>query len=333
MQNIDIRGISMGDLLCFVKAVECRSFTRAAEYFHLTQSTVSKKVASLEQQLDLQLFIRKKKEIVLTDAGEYLYERWKELPNTLENDLQMAHTLKHGYQNKLTVGFLNSFRTDVFLEPLLDMLKLNCPKRRIDVEYGDSRQIQELMLKGQADVVFTNYFALKGKECGSLRWKRYHACPSQVCMRKEHPLAQKETLASEDLKESRFLCIAPHVLPEYARMLSELGELGGFVPRISKHLYSAAALSMNLAQPDEVFVCDDLYREYHNSRFCFRPLPELESGYVMIWDSENPRKDIRSLIEEMAGWLEQFEEEAAGVSETDVKSSETEPAAAGTRCG
>ena len=53
MQNIDIRGISMGDLLCFVKAVECRSFTRAAEYFHLTQSTVSKKVASLEQQLDL----------------------------------------------------------------------------------------------------------------------------------------------------------------------------------------------------------------------------------------------------------------------------------------
>lgn len=299
MQNIDIRNISMGDLLCFVKAAEYNSFTRAAEHFHLTQSTVSKKISGLEQQIGLDLFHRNKKEIVLTEAGEYLYEQWKGLPDTLQNDLQAAHMLKSGYKNKLVIGMLDSFRNDAFLEPLLDYLYKVHPDLRIDVECGDSRKVQEMMLKGQADVVFTNYFSLKGKDCGNLRWKHQGICPSQVCMLPSNPLAQKQMLTSSDLKDSRFLCIAAHILPEYMEVLKEIGQKGGFEPQISKSIYSTSCVSTNLAQPDEVFICDEFYREYHNERFCFRPLTDVESGYVMIWNSENKKPGFGGLIEEI----------------------------------
>lgn len=303
MQNVDIRNISMGDLLCFVKAAEYNSFTRAAEHFHLTQSTVSKKISGLEQQIGLSLFHRNNKEITLTEAGGYLYEQWKELPNTLENDLQTAHTLKRGYQNKLVLGMLDSFRNDAFLEPLLDYLYQVYPELRIDVECGDSRTVQEMMLRSQADVVFTNYFSLKGKECGSLRWKHYGVCPGQVCMLPSNPLARKKTLTAQDLADSRFLCVAAHILPEYMEVIKEIGQKGGFEPKISKSIYSASGVSMNLAQPDEVFICDEFYREYGNKRFCFQPLRDVESGYVMIWDSENKKKDFQELVADMGEFL------------------------------
>lgn len=299
MQNVDIRNISMGDLLCFVKAAEYNSFTRAAEHFHLTQSTVSKKISSLELQIGLTLFHRNKKEIVLTEAGEYLYEQWKELPNTLEKDLQTAHTLKSGYQNKLVIGMLDSFRNDAFLEPLLDYLYQVHPNMRIDVECGDSRKVQEMMLKGQADVVFTNYFSLKGKECGNLRWKHKGVCTGQVCMLPANPLAKKSRLNSTDLRDSRFLCIAAHVLPEYMEVIKEIGQKGEFEPKISKSIYSTSCVSTNLARPDEVFICDEFYREYQNKRFCFRPLIDTESGYVMIWNSENKKQGFEELVVEI----------------------------------
>ena len=84
MQNADVRNISLGELLYFVKVLEYGSFTRAAEYFHLTQSTLSKKISSLERQTGVQLFIREKnKRLRPTPAGRHLYEQWRDLPRRI----------------------------------------------------------------------------------------------------------------------------------------------------------------------------------------------------------------------------------------------------------
>ena len=59
MQNIDVRNISIGQMQCFVLAAEFNSFSKAAEQLHVTQSTVSKAIISMENMMGLQLFIRK----------------------------------------------------------------------------------------------------------------------------------------------------------------------------------------------------------------------------------------------------------------------------------
>src|ERR1044071_5615436 len=63
------------DLLhSFVAVIECRSFTRAAERVHRTQSTVSQQIRKLEAALGTELLSRSTAsgQVALTEAGEQL---------------------------------------------------------------------------------------------------------------------------------------------------------------------------------------------------------------------------------------------------------------------
>ncbi len=66
-------------LEAFVKVVDQRSFSRAAELLYLSQPTVSAHVKSLEGELGTALFDRGKAEIMLTLAGEVLYRNARDL--------------------------------------------------------------------------------------------------------------------------------------------------------------------------------------------------------------------------------------------------------------
>ncbi|NMD71371.1 LysR family transcriptional regulator [Bacillus sp. DNRA2] len=60
-------------LYVFTKVVEHRSFSRAADDIFLSQSTVSSHISSLEKMLNIHLFDRVGREIILTPQGERLY--------------------------------------------------------------------------------------------------------------------------------------------------------------------------------------------------------------------------------------------------------------------
>jgi len=59
----------MSLLLAFEASARHQSYTRAAEELSLTQSAISRQVQALEELLDVRLFLRKGRRIVLTDAG------------------------------------------------------------------------------------------------------------------------------------------------------------------------------------------------------------------------------------------------------------------------
>lgn len=65
----------LNQLVIFAKVVEARSFTGAGRILGLPKSTVSRKVAQLEERLGVQLLQRTTRRISLTDVGAAFYER------------------------------------------------------------------------------------------------------------------------------------------------------------------------------------------------------------------------------------------------------------------
>lgn len=61
----------------FFKAVEYKNFTQAANACHIGQTTMSKYIAVLEQELQTQLFIREHRTLTLTKQGKQFYEGMK----------------------------------------------------------------------------------------------------------------------------------------------------------------------------------------------------------------------------------------------------------------
>ncbi|WP_082491857.1 LysR substrate-binding domain-containing protein [Duganella sp. Leaf126] len=67
--------MDLRSLRYFVAVVDQQGFSRAAEFLHVTQPTVSKMIAQLEQSLDLVLLERTGKRFTLTDAGQVVLTR------------------------------------------------------------------------------------------------------------------------------------------------------------------------------------------------------------------------------------------------------------------
>jgi DNA-binding transcriptional LysR family regulator len=68
-------GMDLNDIVVFTKVVETKSFTGAAEQLGLPKSTVSRKLAQLEERLGVRLVQRTTRKLALTDIGAAYYER------------------------------------------------------------------------------------------------------------------------------------------------------------------------------------------------------------------------------------------------------------------
>ncbi len=69
----------------FIALARTKNFTRAADELHLSQPALSRAIQKLEDQLGVPLFERKPREVVLTDLGELLLERAKEILRLMED--------------------------------------------------------------------------------------------------------------------------------------------------------------------------------------------------------------------------------------------------------
>jgi DNA-binding transcriptional LysR family regulator len=67
--------MDLNEIVVFAKVVETRSFTAAAEQLGLPKSTVSRKLAQLEERLGVRLLQRTTRKLALTDIGQAYYER------------------------------------------------------------------------------------------------------------------------------------------------------------------------------------------------------------------------------------------------------------------
>src|SRR5258707_5746393 len=67
--------MDLNDIVVFTKVAETKSFTGAAEQLGLPKSTVSRKLAQLEERLGVRLVQRTTRKLALTDVGEAYYER------------------------------------------------------------------------------------------------------------------------------------------------------------------------------------------------------------------------------------------------------------------
>jgi len=68
----------------FFKLAEYKNFTQAAAACNIGQTTMSKYITSLEQELQVQLFIRNRKTVKLTKQGEEFYEGMKKIYDSYE---------------------------------------------------------------------------------------------------------------------------------------------------------------------------------------------------------------------------------------------------------
>ena len=298
MHNIDVRNISLGQIQYFLKVVECNSFTKAANHLHLTQPTLSKRIAGMESMLGIQLFIREKQSIRLTPAGRHLFDKWSAVADLVERTVEEAHVIQQAFFRNLSIGGLDSHRPDVLILPIVESFQKKYRDISMRVDNSTAQDIRKMLVDGELDVIFTVLYDTCLLEEEKFSHELLFECPLEVCMLKTNPLSQKNVLCISELNTYNFIAISPLRTPSYSEMLKVLCEPFGFTPNFSCYTSNANALPLNLISGNDIFICDMFFRDYGNSHLCFRPIADTKSGIVMCWRKDNKKKELTLFIEE-----------------------------------
>lgn len=180
-------------------AADLGSMRRVAHTFGVRESTVSRSIGALEQQLDIQLFQRHNNGVRLTDQGRDWIESVRSHYDGLEEALSST-ARRNGESNKLHIGLSAPFGRE-FLVRLIDRFEKTCPDIEVTIQDGSCRKQANAIRRRSLDLAFM---------CGNCNMR---ACQSETIWQEgiaallpsDHPLAGKPSLTWSDLAGERLL--------------------------------------------------------------------------------------------------------------------------------
>ena len=219
--------MDLATLNAFIAIAELGSFSEAAERLHLTQPAVSKRIASLELQLNVRLFDRLGREVSLTEAGRALLPRAYQILNVLDDTRRALTNLNGEISGRLTLATSHHIGLHR-LPPLLRAFTSAHPQVALDIQFLDSEVAYEEVLHGRAELAVIT-LAPETRE-------PVHAVPVwddplDFVAAPEHPLARNGTISLADV------ALHPAVFP------------GGntFTHHIVRRLFETQGLTPNIA--------------------------------------------------------------------------------------
>ncbi len=137
-------------LEAFVAVARFRSFSRASEQLFLTQPAVSKRVASLECELGVELFNRIARQVSLTEAGEQLLPKAQELINQAEDMQRYANNLHSEVSGVLSVSISHHIALHR-MPPILKEFNRRYDNAKLDIRFEDSEQAYNAVEQGDIE--------------------------------------------------------------------------------------------------------------------------------------------------------------------------------------
>jgi DNA-binding transcriptional LysR family regulator len=128
--------MDLNDIVVFTKVVETKSFTGAADALGLPKSTVSRKLAQLEERLGVRLVQRTTRKLALTEIGEAYYERCARIVADIAAAEQVVTDMQSTPRGRLRVTASVDFSTR-YLGEIVAAFLAQHPEINVELEATD----------------------------------------------------------------------------------------------------------------------------------------------------------------------------------------------------
>jgi len=139
------------ELRSFVKVAQCGGFSRAARELFIAQPALSRQIAKLEEQLQVELFIRHGRGVELTAAGSRLLERAVVMLRYMEETNDHVRNSAEEERGYLAIGLPPAIGTVVGPQ-LIRRFRERWPKASFHALEGLSTSLQEWLMDGRIQV-------------------------------------------------------------------------------------------------------------------------------------------------------------------------------------
>lgn len=217
--------LDVTELRAFVALADELHFRKASERLFLSQPALSKKIQRLEEKVGGGLFVRSRRRVALTDAGQTLLPKAAKLLHDVEDAVHETQAVLEGRAGELRIGFGIASLPDLIPRTILGFRKLY-PDLELHMRELSSRAQVSALLEGELDA-------------GILRMPVTNPQLASVPMFAEHLVLATPLDVSHRIKpgiqpfrDSNFIFVARSVSRAFHDRVLSLCLRAGFTPRV-----------------------------------------------------------------------------------------------------
>ena len=264
----------------FLAVAREQNITAAAESLHISQPALSTQLKALETELGKQLLIRGVKgsrKVILTEEGMILRKRAEEMISLMRRTEEEITGSNETIAGNVFIGTGETETVRLFAQ-VAKKLQQKYPDIRYHISSGNAEHVLEYLDKGLID------FGLLFTEIDP---QKYEAVPVPikdtwgVLMRKDSPLAEKETICPEDLWDKPLIVSHQKGDDVYLNQWLQREESELHIVATYNLLFNASLL---VDEGLGYALCYDKLINTQGSNLCFRPFsPRLEARGFIVW--------------------------------------------------
>lgn len=253
----------------FAVLAETCNFQIAADSLSMSQSALSKHIQKLEDELNVFLFDRSKKNATLTESGKIFLNYARELCRVYDECESALSDNKVRESQTLNVGFIRILGQYSLIEQLTDF-SVQHPDIQMSLFEQNGDQVRARLSSGECDFIFT----AKAEDFSDDEFEKvfYKAEQMVVVLPSDHPLAGRESISFEELRYEKLI---EHNTSLEKRILAKLCSDYDLKPNITASVSNSSTILRMVSEKMGICImssgCAEQYRNYDLARVSMEP--------------------------------------------------------------
>ena len=211
----------------FLAVAEQLHFGRAAEQLHMAQPPLSTQIRQLEEMLDVQLFVRSKRKVELTEAGQVFVDEAQRVMAAVTRATTAARQASEGVRGRLRLGFASSAPFGIFPQVLRNYRQAY---PNVILELQESGSAEQLLALQERRLDFG--FVRLPASATNIHIQAIDREAMILALPESHPLSCQQPLRLQQFSQDHFIIFPRRDGPGiYDRILGWCQQ-AGFTPRI-----------------------------------------------------------------------------------------------------
>jgi len=218
--------MELRQLQYFITVARLEHVTHAAESLRVAQSAVSRQIHQLEQELGVQLFSPKGRNLQLTPAGKLFLSRTEAILTDLDRAVLDLQEFMNPEAGEIRIGFPHSLGIHL-LPSVIAEYRAEHPNVKFVLKQGTFHVLIRELLEGEIDLAFISPFPEQHEDVeGELLLTE----ELKVILPSSHLLSHYTTIRLEQLKDDSFVMFSEQY--SLRSIVLEACRKAGFVPRV-----------------------------------------------------------------------------------------------------
>ena len=253
--------MNLTQLRSFVTVCKTLNFTNAAKQVGVPQSTISRQINDLEEQLDVRLFHRTKRDVQLTSEGRTFLKYAQDILDTAQDGINAVRKLSTGEKGRLSIA---AVETDHWvLGTFLKKFSEKYPDITVDIHYISSAEA--LLDDGESLYDFSFMYQDMIPENDEFETLVTHEDPLCIVLPKGHHLAGTEPTAAQ-LQNEKFIMISEEENPILYMHTMNYCRTQRFFPNIVNRANDAKAVMLSVATGQGISILPTSFVKTFNTR-------------------------------------------------------------------